>query len=265
MARSHRANGKDRRRLVRVVVEVLAKGEPTLFRWEAKCRYTLRTALCLQGNSWPLSDSIAADVVARALHFLNVERPPWVWGQREYTWDTSSTMVWFSHCLECGSRLLDGQQKFCGSACGNRYRQAFLSEEVRERARENSLAYLRDRRDRSSPLQCEACCAWFRPSRPEHRFCCRQCSGGRSVVQKMNGKHHPWMNRKKTGAGAANGVAVSLENTGKHDGSTAPLNASAGDTTSLSHASAPPPGSTSGALSAESGSKPNGRTGCIAA
>jgi hypothetical protein len=214
MAKPRRVNGpkQDTRHLVKAVATVLIRGEPTLFRFEAYCRHRLRWSLCLAGFSWARSDATAADIVQRALTLLNVQRPPWAWGQREYTWETSETRIGWSHCLECGARLPEGRTKFCAGSCGDRYRRAFLfeHEEFRARARERALASLQAKRDRAEPRPCETCGAWFRSANAKQRFCSRQCSGGRSVAMKMNGKHHPWANGNgKTGAGAVNGVAPS--------------------------------------------------------
>ena len=79
----------------------------------------LRSAMCLGGRSWQVSDAIAADVVRSALDLIGAQRPPWLWGQREYTDDSSATRIGYSHCLKCGQRLDDGRLKFCCRECGN--------------------------------------------------------------------------------------------------------------------------------------------------
>src|SRR5262245_52270192 len=138
MPKPRSANGrnsegrKDQRRLVSIVAKVLATGEPTVFQWAAHCRHTLRGAMCLQGKSWSTADAYAAEIVRRALELLNVERPPWAWGQREYCWDSAGTRIAWSHCLQCGTRLPEGRVKFCATSCGDRYRRAFQSEKFRD-------------------------------------------------------------------------------------------------------------------------------------
>src|SRR5262249_39582502 len=134
---------------------------------------------------------------------LNVERPPWLWGQREYVMDSIGTRVSFSHCVQCGTKLPEGRQKFCATSCGDKYRQAFQSAEFRVRERERARAYLQAQRDRAEPIPCEACGRSFRPAKPTQRFCSRVCSGGRSMAEKMNGKAHPWLNGKTGGNGAS--------------------------------------------------------------
>lgn len=244
MAKPRRANGhkNDTRHTVRLVAKILASGEPTIFRWESWCRYTLRGTMCLQGQSWTRSDAIAADIVRKALDLLNVQRPPWLWGQREYAQDSIGTRVSFTHCLHCGTKLPEGRPKFCGGGCGDRYRQAFQTAEFHVLARARALAYLQAKRDRADPTQCETCGAWFKPAGEKQRFCSRQCSGGRSVAQKMNGKHHPWVNGNgKTGAGAANGAAHSSPKPPTAGNGSATGDARAAITPPSSDASAPPP------------------------
>ena len=212
MGKPRAANGRDNntRHTVRLVAKILATGEPTIFRWESWCRYTIRGTLCLQGVRWGRADARAADVVRRALELLNVQRPPWAWGQREYVFDSAGTRIGYSHCLQCGTKLPEGRLKFCASSCGDQYRQVFQNGALRARARERALASLKARRDAAAPQQCESCGVWFRSAKPEQRFCSRQCSGGRSVAEKMNGKHHPWVNGNgRIGAGDASTAAHS--------------------------------------------------------
>lgn len=224
---------KDRRRaLIETVANILRAGEPTLFRFEAMCRYSLRSALCLSGRSWPLSDAIAADLVSTALERIGAQRPPWLWGQREYVMDSTATRVGFTHCLNCGARLEEGRFKFCGKACGGRYHKEFeqsLESKAADRIRSASARELY--RESASSLRCETCSHAFKPSYPAQRFCSRECSGGRSVAQKMNGKHHPWLNGKKTGAAAANGAGISLEKTATGEECSAPVDARITNTT----------------------------------
>src|SRR5262245_39062840 len=136
-------NGHETRHVVRHIARVLASGQPTVFRYEAWCRYTLRGSLCLQGNSWTRSDAKAADIVRRALELLNVTRPPWLWGQREYSQDSTGTRISYSHCVQCGSKLPEGRVKFCAGRCGDLYRAAFQTAEFHAAARERALASLK--------------------------------------------------------------------------------------------------------------------------
>src|SRR5687768_16158570 len=109
MAKLRRSkDGENLRRMVAEVAAVLQKGEPTVFRFEAVCRHALRSTFCLSGRSWQFSDRIAADVVGGALEQIGAQRPPWAWGQPEYTEeDSAATRIGFTHCLNCGQRLED--------------------------------------------------------------------------------------------------------------------------------------------------------------
>jgi predicted nucleic acid-binding Zn ribbon protein len=232
-ARQAKGNHKDRRKLVRAIAGVLAVGEPTMFRWESWCRAKLRCGLCLQGNSWSRSDAIAAEAIRRAFEWLDVRRPPWAWGQIEYTWDSEATRLEYTHCLQCGSRLDEDRKKFCGKECGNHFRHALHVDDYH--GRDRARAYLQARRDRAEPKECARCGTMFRPAKASQKFCSRECSGGRSVAEKMNGHHHPW----KTGDVAANGVNGSSPITPMPAKCSAPRNANTATTTSTSPASAP--------------------------
>src|SRR5262245_27584949 len=90
-----KANGhkQETKHTVRLVAKILATGEPTVFRWESWCRYSIRGTLVLQGIRWGRADERAAEIVRRALELLNVTRPPWAWGQREYVFDSAGTRI----------------------------------------------------------------------------------------------------------------------------------------------------------------------------
>jgi hypothetical protein len=233
-----KGHNKERRKLVRTIAGVLVQGEPSWFRWEGWCRRTLRCGLCLQGKSWQRSDAIAAEIIRRAFEWLEIKRPPWAWGQREHTWESPGTRMYFSHCLQCGSRLDEDRQKFCDSDCGSKFRQLVHTEDFHERERERARARLQSHRDSAEPKQCERCGTWFRPAKAEQKFCSRECSGGRSVAEKMNGHRHPW----KIGGAVANGANGSSPTKPTHAECSAPLHASTATTTPTSRASEPRPG-----------------------
>jgi predicted nucleic acid-binding Zn ribbon protein len=232
---------EQRERLIGLVVIVLRNGEPTLFRFEATCRHTLRSALCLRGQSWGLAEAIAANLVCSALERIGAQRPPWLWGQREYLMDSTATRgVGFTHCLNCGTRLEQERFRFCSKQCGGRYRKEFeQSQEALAAQRVSSAAARETYRENARSIRCEACKRAFKPSYPGNRFCSRQCSAGRSFAEKMNGKHHPWLKDARTGAAAANGAGVSSENTEPREQCSAPVDARTAITAPSSGASAP--------------------------
>ena len=240
MAKPRHGPKQETKHLVKAVATVLIRGEPTLFRFEAYCRHRLRWHLCLAGFSWARSDATAADIVRQAMALLNVTRPPWLWGQREYTQDTVGTRVSFSHCVQCGARLPEGRLKFCASSCGDKYRAAFQTEAFRSQERERARAYLQARRDAAEPKQCETCDAWFKPAKSTQKFCSVRCAGHRSVEQKMNGKAHPWVNgHAKTGAGGASIATHSSPSAPINGSASAISSARAAPTRPFSHASEP--------------------------
>ena len=266
MAKPRRAKdrytGKGRRAMVSAIADVLKTGEPTVFRFEALCRHTLRSGnVHCAARSWGLADAISADIVHAALEQIGAKRPPWLWGQREYVEkDCAATRIGFSHCLNCGTRLPEGRSKFCGKTCGNRFRNAVgNSEETIVANRVRALASREAYRQNAASIRCETCERPFKPSGPAQRFCSRQCSGERSVTQKMNGRKHPWkMNGTTIGGHGANGVTHSYPPQRLNGNGSAIVNASAAIATPSSHANAPKSAPNSSASNAASPSRAPG-------
>jgi hypothetical protein len=95
--------------------------------YEALFRQVIRSELCLQGWRWTPADQVASDLVAVVLNILQVKRPSWNEGQREWTVE-GGTLIERTRCAHCGNKLQEGQLKFCGKPCRNVYhlRQMYM-------------------------------------------------------------------------------------------------------------------------------------------
>jgi len=118
---------KDRRRyLIEMVARIMrdardAGHAPTLLNLEGPIRQGLRSRLCLQGWSWADADTMAADIVAVALHRNGAKRPTWVEGQTAAFQDGAS--IPRERCLNCKAPLLgEIGERFCSRPCKGAWR-----------------------------------------------------------------------------------------------------------------------------------------------
>jgi hypothetical protein len=130
--RKRRLSRDYQRRLVEGVARLLRRGEPTRFAFEAVCRHSLRSGLCLRGWSWHDANAEATEIVLLALRALGAARPPWIMGQPEWTQDGVLAFE-RTRCIQCGWRLPPENRKFCGPVC---YRAFHNERHRRSRAAE---------------------------------------------------------------------------------------------------------------------------------
>lgn len=186
---------KDKRSsVVSKLMDVMRDWRSSPFEHEATCRHSIRSALCLQGNSWPASDQEAARVVAESLMRLGAERPTWDEGQREYVTPREN-------CYWCGGLLAEDayagnrKDRFCSSACA---RSAIASRNFGMHYRQHeigSAAYRIISRERTDLRTCKHCGEAFHPaSNGGHGgrqvFCSVKCrSAARRVVPERQCQH----------------------------------------------------------------------------
>jgi hypothetical protein len=165
------------------VERVLRAGAPTKFRYEASCRAGLRSALCLEGVLWAVSDMTAAAVVAAALGRIGAERPAWWEGQLEYA-DTSTERGWCAW-ERCGRPLpLDGgssngvAMRYCSEVCKSRAhahrvflegKKATLAQYLAGEAAKTEKTLLARARN------CEQCGRYFLTRQLGRKYCSRAC------------------------------------------------------------------------------------------
>ena len=85
---------------------------------EAMFRRVIRSQLCLQGWRWHPADQAARDLVAVVLSILQVKRPSWNEGQRDWTVE-GGALIERTRCARCGNPLPEGHHKFCGRLCSS--------------------------------------------------------------------------------------------------------------------------------------------------
>lgn len=103
-------------RLVDATVNILRKGEPSPFAFEAVVRHAIRSRLCLKGWTWTAADEVASLAVKTALNRLGARRPTWKQGQPEWTQE-GIIVIERTRCIRCGWQLPEGNHKFCSPVC----------------------------------------------------------------------------------------------------------------------------------------------------
>ena len=117
------------------IAAVLKAGEPTYFAFEGSCRTGVRLALVKQGWNWSEADTIAAEVVAIALHIIGAKRPTWYQGQPAWT-EECAIPIKRERCKRCHSPLPEDHWIFCSRECASFYHE----EKSRERIRSERMA-----------------------------------------------------------------------------------------------------------------------------
>lgn len=115
--------GARRDSMVAAVAKILGASYSSKFEYEGACRHGLRSAFCLQGETWAKADARAAEIVAEALRRNGAsERPSWWQGQPEYA-DTDTSRGWCAR-HDCGRPIpmdrgsSNGHAvKFCSEFC----------------------------------------------------------------------------------------------------------------------------------------------------
>lgn len=166
--------GEARQRAVDSVKALMDAWRLSPFQNEAACYHGVRSALCLQGNSWPASDAEAMSLVNAALKRLGAVRPDWADGQPHYA-DRREQCSW------CQGPISDDDQerrlRFCSSECAKKA--------IRLRDYEGTKIYdsLRKAAQRVIDLRnshfrpCEKCSKPFQSEWNKARFCSADCAG----------------------------------------------------------------------------------------
>lgn len=162
-----------RSKLITLTAKIMGGWTFSPFQHEASCRHGLRSALCLDGAPWGTAEAEAKAIVSGALALLEVRRPTWEQGQREY-------VIAAEDCNWCG-RPLDPDHiraRFCSPECG----RSALEHRNYERTAKDDLvrqaAYAMVRKGRNKPRNCLECGDEFQPFKAtsDQKFCSRACS-----------------------------------------------------------------------------------------
>lgn len=119
MAKKHTARRlKPARRdaFITAAMNILYRGKPTVFRFEAALRSGLRSRFCAEGWRWQDAHDAAEDVTLTALARIGAVRPSWQDGQAYFVND-GAARIESTRCIQCGGGLPEGHWRFCGKLC----------------------------------------------------------------------------------------------------------------------------------------------------
>lgn len=161
------------------VKQLLRSGHASPFEREGDCRHGLRSALCLAGYRWSLSDIEAAKLIESALSEMNVRRPSWEEGQREHT-------IPREMCGWCAGQIPDEllfgghSHGYCSSECA---RSAMVHRQLQHHD-DSAAGYFAAKDTMQRMLQparrCKECDKRFRPTRSDGIYCSPACSAAAS-------------------------------------------------------------------------------------
>lgn len=109
--------GKKREKLISQLFDIMEDWRLSHFEHEGTARAAIRSALCLNGHAWQMSDDEADSLVQAALKKMGAVRPSWYDGQPERTLGKDRCQSYL-----CGAVLSEDDiaagAKFCSSSCG---------------------------------------------------------------------------------------------------------------------------------------------------
>lgn len=130
-SRRHRLSVGRRRQIEKTVCELLRRGDPTPFAFEAPCRHGLRRALCLAGWRWGRADAMADEIVSTCLRAVGAKRPSWNEGQPDWT-RQGAFPIERDRCRHCARPMPSERWIYCSDECQRAV--AYLRFEERKRS-----------------------------------------------------------------------------------------------------------------------------------
>lgn len=128
LASAHKAKtprilkGEKRKHVVHQVMDLLKDWRFSKFENEGPARAGLRSAFCLNGYGWGMSDHEAEALISESLRTIGAKRPTWEEGQWHYTLSPDQ-------CVWCMGEIEDADRargfRFCSAMCAssaNEYR-----------------------------------------------------------------------------------------------------------------------------------------------
>ncbi|MDR6101026.1 hypothetical protein QE369_001204 [Agrobacterium larrymoorei] len=187
--------GEVRKAAINEVMDALDDWRNSPFEHEGAVHHGLRSALCLKGLPWAVSDHEAVALVAEAFGRLGHARPSWEEAQRWYTEPQEN-------CRGCGAPLL-GEVKngsrlmYCSTECA---RMAMRDIERKGSAdRTYGAIYRAMLRFQFSPIACGHCKRDFLPRRADQRLCSLECQRlSRRTIDEVTCQHCEKPFRPKT-------------------------------------------------------------------
>lgn len=164
------------------IVRVLKSYTFSKFEYEGPCISGLRTALCLDGWSFPDADRVAREIVETGLRRIGAVRPTWGEGQPDFTGYSETGRT---RCIRCATEIPEerfrfhAEVKYCDDVCqradrddrrGADYQARSLAEWLAEcavRSRQKLMERARN---------CETCGTHFLTRRADARYCGQACA-----------------------------------------------------------------------------------------
>ena len=167
---------QERRHVVSQVMDELRDWRSSHFENEGSLRHGLRSAMCLQGQSWLAADHEAAGLINAASQQFGITRPTWEQGQVDYT-------VSPDHCAWCTSTLpaemTEGNRRgrFCSAHCA---KAAITNRDYLSKSRTTAIirsAFNIVQRSKTKKRICAHCGDPFHPVRDckSQFFCSVRC------------------------------------------------------------------------------------------
>lgn len=163
--------GEARKSAINQIMDALDDWRNSAFENEGSVHHGIRSALCLKGESWEVSNHEAVALVAEAFGRLGCSRPTWEEAQRWYTEPQEN-------CRSCGTPLIGATKNgsrlmYCSTECA---RLAMRGVEVRKSAdRTYGAIYRAMLRFQFSPTPCAHCSRDFLPRSENQRLCSIEC------------------------------------------------------------------------------------------
>ncbi|MCM2440710.1 hypothetical protein HGO34_13395 [Agrobacterium vitis] len=171
--------GDRRKHVIDKVMDTLSDWRYSPFEHEGPCHTGLRSALCMEGYSWSLSNTEAGNIVGEALRLTGAKRPSWDQGQPEY-------LLAYDVCSGCHGPMPEDmitggrRGRFCSDECARSFlvKRDFTSSLHASRIEASAFSLIN--RDRRPLRTCENCGDQYRGfSRNDHsqKYCSRNCYG----------------------------------------------------------------------------------------
>lgn len=168
--------GKDRDHVVNEALNVMRDWRSTPFEYEGPVRAGLRSALCMKGHGWAISDHEAGEIVREGLRRIGATRPTWDQGQRYYS-DPRENCRWCYAPIAPEDMSGGRSRLFCSDHCR---RAAYVAWDMKNAATGDAMAreaYRAIYREKVPTRECEQCRNAFTPQREraDTRFCSLRC------------------------------------------------------------------------------------------
>lgn len=181
--------GENKRRLINEVMDALSDWRKSPFENEGAMRAGLRSAMCLKGHAWAVSDWQAAELVNAAFTEMGAKRPSWEEGERGYA-------LSLDYCAWCFCAIAEEDRsngrRFCSVECA---RVSLVHMTRKEGGRYTATirnAYRLIEQDKAAPRDCEYCGKSFKSDAKGQRFCTGSCAAlhrlGDSVLRERECK-----------------------------------------------------------------------------